>query len=290
MRVEVLRKAGIKPEQVKLVMNDTTLPNSGPSGGSRNNVMTGNSTRVACEMLLNAMKKPNGGYRTYAEMVAENIPVVYDGKWAAAACTACSSETGQGNPFAIYMYEVFMPEVEVDMETGEAKVVKFTTAADVGTIINRATVDGQIYGGLAQGIGLALTEDFDDLELHTTLARLRHPLSEGYPGRYGDPLSRNTASGWTVRRSRRRRSAADRAASGDPQRHLQCLRRAHLQSAGAGRGHQTATRCEAGSGPVGGRPRLAVAGARHCESRGASPPLAAVSVLAAVRYSKGLRA
>ena len=78
-------------------------------------------------MLLNAMKKPDGSYRTYAEMVAENIPLRYDGKWVAAACTACSSETGQGNPFPIYMYEVFMPEVEVDMETGKVKVVKFTT-------------------------------------------------------------------------------------------------------------------------------------------------------------------
>jgi aldehyde oxidoreductase len=150
-------------------------------------------------MLLNAMKKPDGeerhgldrllhgkdgpesGYRTYAEMVAGNIPLVYDGKWAAVACTACSSETGQGNPFPIYMYEVFMPEVEVDMETGEAKVVKFTTAVDVGTIINRATVDGQIYGGLAQGIGLALTEDFEDLELHTTLRDCGIPYPKDIP-------------------------------------------------------------------------------------------------------------
>jgi aldehyde oxidoreductase len=178
---EVLRHAGFRPEQIKLVMNDTTLPNSGPSGGSRNNVFTGNSTRVAAEMLVNAMKKGNGTYRTYAEMVAEKIPVVYDGKWAAAACTACSSDTGQGNPFPIYMYEVFMPEVEVDMESGEAKVVKFTTAVDVGTIINRATVDGQIYGGLAQGIGLALTEDFDDLELHTTLRDCGIPYPKDIP-------------------------------------------------------------------------------------------------------------
>ncbi len=178
---EVLRHAGFRPEQIKLVMNDTTLPNSGPSGGSRSNVFTGNSTRVAAEMLVNAMKKSNGTYRTYAEMTAEKIPLVYDGKWAAAACSACSSDTGQGNPFPIYMYEVFMPEVEVDMETGEAKVVKFTTAVDVGTIINRATVDGQIYGGLAQGIGLALTEDFDDLELHTTLRDCGIPYPKDVP-------------------------------------------------------------------------------------------------------------
>ena len=99
----------------------------------------------------------------------------------AAACTACSSETGQGAPFPVYMYEVFMPEVEVDMESGEAKVVKFTTAVDVGTIINRATVDGQIYGGLAQGVGLALTEDFEDLELHTTLRDCGIPYPKDIP-------------------------------------------------------------------------------------------------------------
>ena len=74
-----------------------------------------------------------------------------------------------------------MPEVEVDMETGKAKVVKFTTAVDVGTIINRATVDGQIYGGLAQGIGLALTEDFDDLEVHTNLRACGIPYPKDIP-------------------------------------------------------------------------------------------------------------
>ena len=238
MAHEVLRAAGFKPEQIKLEMNDTNLPNSGPAGGSRSNVFTGNATRVAAEMLLNAMKKPDGAYRTYAEMVAEKIPLVYDGKWVAAACTACSAETAQGEPFPVYMYEVFMPEVEVDMESGEAKVVKFTTAVDVGTIINRATVDGQIYGGLAQGIGLALTEDFEDLELHTTLRDCGIPYPKDVPGRHGDPLSRNAAAARTVRRGGRRRSAVDGAASGDPQRHLQRLRRAHLPRAGAGGRHQ----------------------------------------------------
>jgi aldehyde oxidoreductase len=181
MAHEVLRAAGIKPEQIKLQMNDTNLPNSGPAGGSRSNVFTGNATRVAAEMLVNAMRKPDGSYRTYAEMVAEKIPLAYDGKWVAAACTACSAETGQGDPFPVYMYTVFMPEVEVDMDSGEAKVVKFTTAVDVGTIINRATVDGQIYGGLAQGIGLALTEDFEDLELHTTLRDCGIPYPKDVP-------------------------------------------------------------------------------------------------------------
>jgi len=179
---ETLRPLGIKPEEIKLVMNDMAYtPNSGPSGGSRQNVMSGNAIRVACEMLLNAMAKSDGTYRTYEEMVAEKIPLHYDGKWAASMCTGCSAETGQGNPFPVYMYEVFMPEVEVDLETGKARVFKFTTIADIGTITNKTTCDGQIYGGLAQGIGLALTEDFEDLNKHTNLIACGLPYIQDIP-------------------------------------------------------------------------------------------------------------
>ena len=46
-------------------MNDTGIaPNSGPSGGSRQQVMTGNAIKNGCEMLLNAMRKSDGTYRT----------------------------------------------------------------------------------------------------------------------------------------------------------------------------------------------------------------------------------
>ena len=75
MAHEVLREAGFTPEMIKLVQNDTALtPASGPAGGSRSNVVTGNATRVAAEMLLNAMRKDDGTFRTYEEMTAENIP------------------------------------------------------------------------------------------------------------------------------------------------------------------------------------------------------------------------
>ena len=179
---ETLRPLGIKAEQIKLVMNDTAFtPNSGPSGGSRSNVMTGNAIKVACEMLLNAMRKPDGTYRSYDEMVAENLPLHYDGKWTASMCTDCDPVTGQGKPFPIYMYELFMPEVEVDMKTGKAKVVKFTTIADMGTITNKTACDGQIYGGLAQGIGLALTEDFEDIKKHTNLVNCGLPFIYDVP-------------------------------------------------------------------------------------------------------------
>ena len=178
---EGLRPLGITPDKIKLVMNDTAnVPNSGPAGGSRSQVMTGNAIKTGCEMLVNAMRKADGSYRTYAEMVAENIPLKYSGKWTASMCTPCD-ENGQGSPFAVYMYGVFMAEVAVDTKTGKTQVEKFTMVADIGKINNKLVVDGQIYGGLAQGIGLALTEDFEDLNKHTGLIACGLPYAKDIP-------------------------------------------------------------------------------------------------------------
>jgi aldehyde oxidoreductase len=177
-----LKKAGYKPEDISLVMCDMRqTPNSGPAGGSRSNVVTGNATRIAAENLLKGLEKADGTYRTYDEMVAEGLPTKYVGKWVASMCTDCQYEDGQGAPFSNYMYVVNMPEVAVDMETGKAKVEKFTCMVDCGKIINKLVVDGQVYGALAQGIGLALTEDFEDLNKHTTLVKCGIPQIEDIP-------------------------------------------------------------------------------------------------------------
>ncbi|MCI9068091.1 MAG: molybdopterin-dependent oxidoreductase [Lachnospiraceae bacterium] len=179
---ETLRQAGFKPEQIKLVMNDTGLtPNSGPAGGSRSNVMSGNATRVACEMLIDAMKKPDGSFRTYDEMKAEGLALKYEGKWVATGCSDCDMETAQGNPFSVYMYCISLPVVRVEMATGKVKVVKFTMVSDFGTIINKIVVDGQVMGAIAQGIGLALSEDFEDLKKHTTLQKCGIPYPNDVP-------------------------------------------------------------------------------------------------------------
>ncbi len=178
---KTLEPLGIAANKISLVMCDTALtPNSGPAGGSRSQVVVGQSIRVGCEMLLNAMKKPGGGFRTYDEMVADKIPLRYSGVWTASACTPCD-ENSQGNPFAVYMYALFMPEVEVDVKTGKVKVDKFTIVADVGKLANKLVVDGQIWGGLVQGIGLALTEDFEDLKKHTSLIGCGLPFCKDAP-------------------------------------------------------------------------------------------------------------
>jgi len=178
---ETLKPLNIQPEQIRLVMNDMEkTPNSGPAGGSRSNVMTGNATRVACENLLAALKKKDGTYRTYDEIVAEGLPTKYMGKWTA-PCNECSVETGQGNPFSCYMYGVLLAEVAVDTTTGKVKVEKLTIVSDCGPIMNKTVLEGQLYGGLVQGIGLALSEDFEDLKKHTTLTGCGIPQIKDAP-------------------------------------------------------------------------------------------------------------
>ncbi len=177
---EALRVTGLTPDRVRLVMNDTSkAPNSGPAGGSRSQVMTGQAIKNGAEALVAAMKKPDGTYRTYAEMEAEKIPVRYTGKWTAPA-TNCDANS-QGSPFSVYMYGVFMAEVAVEVATGKTAVEKMTLVADIGKINNRLVVDGQLYGGLAQGIGLALTEDYEDIKKHSTLAGAGFPYIRQIP-------------------------------------------------------------------------------------------------------------
>ncbi len=171
----------IDPSKVKLVMNDTAItPNSGPSGGSRQQVVTGNAIKAGCELLLAAMRKKDGSYRTYDEMVAEKIPLRYSGKWTASMATNCDAN-GQGKPFSNYMYGVFMAEVTVNTKTGKTKVDKMTLMADIGKINNRLVVDGQIYGGIAQGVGLALSEDFEDIQKHNNMLGAGIPYANDIP-------------------------------------------------------------------------------------------------------------
>ncbi len=74
--------------------------------------------------------------------------------------TEALDENGQGVPYAVYGYGAQMAEVEVDLGLGTVKVRRITAAHDVGRAINPGLAEGQIEGGIAQGLGLALMEEF----------------------------------------------------------------------------------------------------------------------------------
>ena len=69
-------------------------------------------------------------------------------------------ENGQGTPYAVYGFGAHMAEVEVDIELGTVRALHVTAAHDVGRAINPTLIEGQIEGGVAQGLGMALMEEF----------------------------------------------------------------------------------------------------------------------------------
>jgi len=63
-------------------------------------------------------------------------------------------------PYATYAFAAQMATVEVDLALGTVKVLRIVAAHDVGKAINPILVEGQIEGGIAQGLGLALMEEY----------------------------------------------------------------------------------------------------------------------------------
>jgi xanthine dehydrogenase molybdenum-binding subunit len=84
-------------------------------------------------------------------------------------------KVGRGNMSAAYAYGVQGAEVEVDEDTGEVKILRMVAIHDVGRIINRQTLSGQVYGALAQGVGYALFE-----ELQSEEGRILNPSFTDY--------------------------------------------------------------------------------------------------------------
>jgi CO/xanthine dehydrogenase Mo-binding subunit/aerobic-type carbon monoxide dehydrogenase small subunit (CoxS/CutS family) len=74
--------------------------------------------------------------------------------------TSPLDENGQGIPYATYGFATQMAEVEVDTILGIVKVVEMVAAHDVGRAVNPTLVEGQIHGGIAQGLGMTLMEEF----------------------------------------------------------------------------------------------------------------------------------
>jgi len=67
---------------------------------------------------------------------------------------------GQGNPYAVYGFGAQMVELEVDTRLGTTRLIKITAAHDLGRAINPQLAEGQIEGGIAMGIGMALMEEY----------------------------------------------------------------------------------------------------------------------------------
>lgn len=185
LTLEALKPLGVKPDQIRLVQNDTKLcPDSGMSGASRTHFMSGKATILAAEKLMNAMRKPDGTYRTYDEMAAEGIPTKYQATYSNTTIPGIcrlDPNTGIGDPTPAYTYCLNLAEVEVDTATGKVRVLRFTCVDDVGKIGNIDAVNGQAYGGISHCIGFALSENYDDVEKHSNMLGAGVPYIKDIP-------------------------------------------------------------------------------------------------------------
>ncbi|MGZ4490465.1 MAG: xanthine dehydrogenase subunit D [Nocardioidaceae bacterium] len=168
-------------ERVVVHPKDTRVGSGGSTSASRQTYVTGGAVKAACEAVrrrvldraaalaqvsaeqlrLEGSKVVAGSGEAVAALadVLGDEPVEETVEWRHRPTEALDPETGQGNAHVQYAFSAHRAVVDVDTELGLVKVVALDTAQDVGRALNPQAVVGQIHGGSAQGMGLALMEE-----------------------------------------------------------------------------------------------------------------------------------
>jgi CO/xanthine dehydrogenase Mo-binding subunit len=165
-------------EQVVILPADTSIGSAGSSSASRQTYVTGGAVRAACqavraELDRRAAERPGGPAPSLAALLAE--PAEQTVTWRHRPTETLDPETGQGQAHVQYAFAAHRAVVDVDTELGLVKVVEIATAQDVGKAMNPQAVQGQIQGGIAQGLGLAVME-----EIQVTDGVVRNPSFTDY--------------------------------------------------------------------------------------------------------------
>lgn len=181
----VAEAIGVASEHVKVVHMDTVdAPDDLGSTASRVAFVVGNATMRAASRLADAMRmklaEQLGCDIGQVTLASDRARVDWPGRAAeelplsrvAELCGPLSAEarfdtpgerpdpaTGMGNYAATYVFGAQAAEVEVDPATGRVRILKMVVAQDVGRALNPMAIEGQVYGGVLQGIGMALQEE-----------------------------------------------------------------------------------------------------------------------------------
>jgi CO/xanthine dehydrogenase Mo-binding subunit len=155
---------GCPVELVKVVEADTSrVPDSGPTVASRTTLMSGNAIRDAAAKIRAAMEPviADSGLswrEAVALCVQKQVGLAAHG-WSVPPATTFDLETGQGDAYVCYSWSANVVDLEVDTRTGETRVARVVSGHDTGRVINPTTGEGQVEGGVVQGLGYALVEE-----------------------------------------------------------------------------------------------------------------------------------
>jgi xanthine dehydrogenase D subunit len=142
-------------ENVVVLPADTAVGSAGSSSASRQTLMTGGAVKLACEAVLAALRERGDG-PLEALLAAGPVEATREHHHRP---TEPLDARGQGDAHVTFAFAAHRAVVDVDTELGLVRVVEIATAQDVGRAINPQAVEGQIEGGIAQGLGLALMEE-----------------------------------------------------------------------------------------------------------------------------------
>ncbi len=170
---------GLPIGAIEQVTGDTDLtPDAGKTSASRQTYVTGKATELAALDLRRKILRltnasadalitlSDGGLMvgdrevSLARLDVIEGDVVLLGEGVFDPPATALDQAGQGEPYGTYAFAAQLAVVEVDIELGTTKVVRIVAAHDVGKAINPTLIEGQIEGGIAQGLGLALMEEF----------------------------------------------------------------------------------------------------------------------------------
>jgi CO/xanthine dehydrogenase Mo-binding subunit len=152
---EQIARTELEVERVVVLPADTRVGSAGSSSASRQTMMTGGAVWLACREVR--AKLAARGDSAIEELLAAG-PVE-------ATCeyhhrpTEPLDAKGHGDAHVTFAFAAHRAIVDVDTELGLVRVVEIATAQDVGRAVNPQAVEGQIQGGIAQGLGLALMEE-----------------------------------------------------------------------------------------------------------------------------------
>ncbi|WP_025274730.1 xanthine dehydrogenase subunit D [Haloglycomyces albus] len=163
-------------ENVTILPSDTQIGSGGSTSASRQSYMTGGAVKTACEAVREVVADRvgrasdaivlQGGkiLNLEGEVIADlydalDDPVEEVREYHHRPTQKMDPVTGQGDSHTQLGICVHRAIVDVDVELGLIKVVELQAVQDVGTILNRLSLEGQIHGGTAQGLGLAVMEE-----------------------------------------------------------------------------------------------------------------------------------